>query len=165
MLVNATTASGVHQARDAVEDFEARFGVLYRRAYGVAYVIVGERAEAEDVAQEALARLVVRWRRAAPYADAWVVRVAGNLAIDRIRRRARQALLPAAAPREPDATRVDLQRALLGLTKRQREVVVLRYVADLPEVEVARLLGCSTGSVKTHAVRGLAALRTALVAE
>ena len=61
-----------------------------------------------------------------------------------------------------NAERVDLNRALGTLPPRQREVVLLRYVADLPELEVARQLECSPGTVKTHASRGLAALRAAL---
>ena len=52
--------------------------------------------------------------------------------------------------------------ALRRLPRRQREVVTLRYLADVPEAEVARLLGISAGSVKTHASRGLAALRLGL---
>ena len=59
------------------------------------------------------------------------------------------------------AQRVDLQRAL-ALSPKQREVVVLRYLVDLPEAEVAQTLGCSVGTVKTHASRGLAALRKSL---
>jgi DNA-directed RNA polymerase specialized sigma24 family protein len=51
---------------------------------------------------------------------------------------------------------------LRGLSRRQREVVALRYLADLPETDVARALGCSVGTVKQHASRGLAALRAAL---
>ena len=51
---------------------------------------------------------------------------------------------------------------LRSLSRRQREVVALRYLADLPEADVARALGCSVGTVKQHASRGLAALRVAL---
>ena len=58
--------------------------------------------------------------------------------------------------------RLDLQRALRDLPKRQRDVVVLRYVADQPEDAVAAALGVSVGTVKTHASRGLAALRARL---
>ena len=61
-----------------------------------------------------------------------------------------------------DAQRVDLQRALLALSPKQREVVILRYLVDLPEAEVAETLGCSVGTVKTHASRGLAAMRKSL---
>ena len=57
---------------------------------------------------------------------------------------------------------VDLQRALLALSPKQREVVVLRYLVDLPEAEVAKAMRCSVGTVKTHASRGLASLRRSL---
>jgi RNA polymerase sigma factor (sigma-70 family) len=52
---------------------------------------------------------------------------------------------------------MDLRSALQALPKRQREVVVLRYIADLSENQTAVQLGCSVGTVKTHAFRGLAA--------
>ena len=61
-----------------------------------------------------------------------------------------------------DAQRVDLQRALLALSPKQRDVVVLRYLVDLPEADVAKAMRCSVGTVKTHASRGLAALRRSL---
>jgi RNA polymerase sigma factor (sigma-70 family) len=91
-----------------------------------------------------------------------VAHVAGNLAIDRSRRRARTAALDPPIATSSIDERLDLQRALRALSKRQREVVVLRYLADLPEADVARALGCSVGSVKTHGSRGLAALRAAM---
>ena len=58
--------------------------------------------------------------------------------------------------------RLELVRLLRELPRRQRDVVVLRYVADLSEADVAAALGCSVGSVKRHAHRGLAALRVAI---
>jgi RNA polymerase sigma factor (sigma-70 family) len=61
-----------------------------------------------------------------------------------------------------DARRVDLHRALETLPKRQRDTVVLRYVVDLSEAETAEALGCARGTVKSHAARGLTALRAAL---
>jgi len=145
-----------------VDDFDAEFDNLWGRAYGVAYVVLGDRAESEDVAQETLARALVRWKKVSAYAEPWVVRVAGNLAIDRVRRQQRTRGLPASHVPGVDAQRVDLQRALLALSPKQREVVVLRYLVDLPEAEVAETLGCSVGTVKTHASRGLAALRKSL---
>jgi RNA polymerase sigma-70 factor (sigma-E family) len=149
--------------RNFVDDFDAEFDNLWSRAYGVAYVVLGNRAESEDVAQETLARALVRWKKVSAYAEPWVVRVAGNLAIDRVRRTQRARGLPAPADLPAlDAQRVDLQRALLALSPKQREVVVLRYLVDLPEAEVAETLGCSVGTVKTHASRGLAALRKSL---
>jgi RNA polymerase sigma factor (sigma-70 family) len=61
--------------------------------------------------------------------------------------------------------RQDLRRALAGLTTRQRAVLVLRYWEDLPEYEVAELLGCSVGTVKSTASRALAHLRARLTAQ
>jgi RNA polymerase sigma-70 factor (sigma-E family) len=146
--------------------FEERFEDLYARAYGVAFQLLGRRTEAEDVAQETLARCFVHWRRVGGYAEAWVVRVAGNLAIDTWRRRrivggpVDNSTSDVTTP-GPDPQRLDLHQALRRLSRRQREVLVLRFLADLPEAEVAQALGCSVGSVKQHAARGLAALRTA----
>ena len=145
-----------------MDDFDTEFDNLWGRAYGVAYVVLGDRGESEDVAQETLARALVRWKKVSAYAEPWVVRVAGNLAIDRVRTRQRVRGVLAADPPPLDAQRVDLQRALLALSPKQREVVVLRYLVDLPEAEVAQTLGCSVGTVKTHASRGLAALRRSL---
>jgi RNA polymerase sigma-70 factor (sigma-E family) len=147
--------------------FEEAFEDLYARAYGVAFQLLGRRSEAEDVAQETLARAFVRWRKIRSYAEAWVVRVAGNLAIDAWRRLRRvdtdatTERLGATAP-GPDEQRVDLHRALDNLSRRQREVLVLRFIADLPEADVAKALGCSVGSVKQHASRGLATLRNSM---
>jgi RNA polymerase sigma-70 factor (sigma-E family) len=145
--------------------FDDAFAELYRAAYKVAFRLLGDRAEAQDVAQEALARTYVRWRTVESYAAPWACRVATNVAIDRIRRGRRfsgdEAPERAAADAFSDE-RVDLQRALRTLPRRQRDVVVLRYLADQPEVAVARALGVSVGSVKTHASRGLAALRARL---
>ena len=150
--------------------FAQAFEDLYARAYGVAYQLLGRRSEAEDVAQETLARAFVRWRKIRSYAEAWVVRAAGNLAIDGWRRRQRvetdaDAGSRGAASPGPDGQRVDLHRALDTLSRRQREVIVLRFLADLPEAEVAKVLGCSVGSVKQHASRGLAALRTSMAVD
>jgi RNA polymerase sigma-70 factor (sigma-E family) len=144
--------------------FEEAFEELYVRAYGMAYQLLGRRSEAEDVAQESLARAFVHWRKIRSYAEAWVVRVAGNLAIDwwRRNRRLQHEDAPEAVTPGPDAQRVDLHRALRGLSRRQREVLVLRFLADLPEADVAKALGCSVGTVKVHASRGLAALRVSM---
>jgi len=145
--------------------FEEQFDDLYARAYGVAFQLLGRRSEAEDVAQETLARCFVHWRRIRDYAEAWVVRVAGNLAIDTWRRGRKVGgsidITADVTTPGPDPQRLDLHHALRRLSRRQREVLVLRFLADLPEADVAKALGCSVGSVKQHAARGLAALRTA----
>ncbi|MEJ7561806.1 MAG: SigE family RNA polymerase sigma factor [Ilumatobacteraceae bacterium] len=150
-----------------VAEFEELFGVAYRSAY----MILGDRGDAEDCAQEALARAMVRWRRVGKYGRPWVARVATNLAIDRTRRRKRTVLRPddgdLADPRG-DAfapQREELIAALRNLPRRQREAVVMRHVADLSEAETADALGCSVGTVKSTVSRGLASLRADLGGE
>ena len=161
-------------ARAAGTIFDDAYPDLYRSAYRVAFRLLGGREEAADLAQEACARAYARWNRVGGLdsPEAWVARVAGNLAIDAQRRRRtaarqsanHQAANPVAAI-APDGERVDLHRALRALPRRQRQVVLLRFVADLPEAAVAAALGCSVGTVKAHASRGLAALRSILELE
>jgi RNA polymerase sigma-70 factor (sigma-E family) len=145
--------------------YDERFEELAAIAYRVAYRMVGSREDARDLAQEAMARAFAHWRRASHHPEAWVSRVTANLGIDLLRRRGRlrpEAVGPSADHGPLAVERLELVRALADLPRRQRQVVVMRYLADLPEAEVARELGCSTGSVKQHASRGLASLRTAL---
>ncbi|MCU1356803.1 MAG: putative polymerase subfamily sigma factor [Acidimicrobiales bacterium] len=158
--------------------FDRSFDDLAALAYRVAYRLLGSRPEAEDVAQEAMTRAYARWRRVRGHAEPWVARVATNLALDSLRRRARrpESVVDLArstgedrgdrSDRRPSAEsaaidRIELGRLLAQLPRRQREVVVLRYLADRSEIDTASELGTSVGSVKQHAHRGLAALRTA----
>lgn len=150
------------------EGFSAAFPELYALSYQVAFRVLGDRGDAEDVAQEALARTVLRWARLASRPHGWVVRVSVNLAIDQYRRRRRAPVLGvggAGATDEHAAERLDLARALRALPRRQRQVLVLRYLADWSEREVARELGCSTGAVKAYGSRGVQALRRDLQGE
>jgi DNA-directed RNA polymerase specialized sigma24 family protein len=119
------------------------------------------------VAQETLASTLVRWSRLKDRPEGWVTRVASNLAIDRYRRRRR----PVPAMTGPVGLvdpflgeRGDLVVALRRLPRRQREAVVLRYLGDLSEAQVALEMGCSIGAVKSHGARGLHALRRQLSA-
>jgi RNA polymerase sigma-70 factor (sigma-E family) len=142
--------------------FELAFADLYRLAYRVAYRMLGDRAEAEDIAQETLARATLRWARLHERPEGWVSRVASNLAVDRYRHRRREPRFPSGPVGIVDdrtVERSDLVDALRRLPRRQREVVVLRYLADFSEIDVAMALGCSVGTVKTHGSRGLSALR------
>jgi RNA polymerase sigma factor (sigma-70 family) len=119
------------------------------------------------VAQEALARAHLRWGRLHERPEGWIVTVATNLSIDRLRRRRRLSALveePLAVVDIHRSERIDLARALRRLPRRQRQVVVLRYLADWSENDVATALGVSGGAVKSHASRGLAALRQQLEA-
>ncbi len=142
-------------------DFDEHFAELAGLAYQTAFRIVGSQAEAEDVAQETLAKALTRWKKIAGHARPWVCRVAGNEAIGIVRKRRP---LPDGIETTPDQTmqvhnRLEVQRLLLALPRRQREVVVLRYIGDLSEADTAAELGLSIGAVKTHAHRGLKSLR------
>jgi len=150
---------------DRASDFETRYDALRRVAYRPAYRLLGDRAAAEDVAAEALARAFARWSSVASHAEAWVVTVATNLALDVGRRRtqaasSRHQLVESAEPDHQIEVRMDLQRALLRLPRRQREVVALRFLGDFSERDTASALGLDVGTVKSHSARGLARLRT-----
>ena len=149
--------------------YDDNFGALYRIAFRVAYRILGQQAEAEDVAQETMAKAYSRWWRIRPDAARWVSKVSANGAIDAWRKRSRQDLtgedLVRSHDGEPIIERLALVDALSRLSRRQREVVVLRYLAGYPEADVAEILDCSVGTVKTHASRGLHSLRDTMSAD
>ncbi len=142
--------------------FDLAFERLYQLAYRVAFRMLGDRGDAEDVAQEALARAALRWNRLEERPEGWITRVASNLAIDRIRRRGRTSPSlnrPLGLVDPHIGERGDLVAGLRRLPRRQREAVVLRYLADFSEADVAVVMRCSEGTVKSHCARGLAALR------
>jgi RNA polymerase sigma-70 factor (sigma-E family) len=149
----------------AGSSFDDHIEQLNQLAYRAAYRLLGDRMEAQDIAQETLARAYVRWRRIHAYADRWVIRVASNQALGVLRRRRRSLRddEPSTDPLHDD--RMALADAIRMLPRRQREVVVLRYLADWSEAEVAERLGISPGSVKQHASRALSSLRVQLCHE
>ena len=140
--------------------FTDAFRDLYPRAFGLAYRMLGNRAAAEDIAAETMARAYVRWDRLDPDRRAgWILRVTSNQAIDLLRRKG-HTLQPGVIDLEDGtALRIALAAALAQLPRRQRESVALRYLSDLSELETAAALGIGVGSVKTHTHRGLASLR------
>jgi RNA polymerase sigma-70 factor (sigma-E family) len=153
-------------SEDRFADFaRSRWGRLVRLAYSLTLDV----GRAEDLVQESLAKLWIRWpqvRDGAP--EAYVRQTIVNAAISASRRRWKGEEphweLPEPPPVGPlESEAVDqrdwLRRGLAGLSVLQRAVVVLRYAEDMSERQVAEVLGISTGSVKTHAFRGLARLR------
>ena len=148
---------------DPATGFEEVYDSMRRSAYRAAYRLLGERTAAEDVAAEALARAYSRWSSVSGHAEAWVITVATNLALDVGRKRARAGalleLIDAGTVDHVD-TRLDLQAALRALPRRQREVVALRFLADFSEQATACALGLNVGTVKSHAARGLSRLRS-----
>lgn len=145
-------------------EFAAEFDRLFERAYAVARRLIGDPTAAEDVAAEALTRTYVHWNRVRgfEYRDAWVARVATNLAIKACRRRpaARESFTK--DPSDETTLRLALVDALARLPRRQREAVALRYLADLTIDDVALTLGVSAGTVKQSVHRALRTLRDQL---
>jgi RNA polymerase sigma factor (sigma-70 family) len=145
--------------------FDERFDALSVLAYRVAFRLLGNRADAEEVAQETLARAFARWRKVSAYDEPWVVRVATNVCIGRVRRHRPRVTFdetidrPAPGGEALSVQRLELVEALRALPQRQREVLALRDLADMSEADVAAALQLSAGSVKQHAHRGLGRLR------
>ncbi len=142
------------------------------RLVGLLTAMGGSAEDAEEVCQEAWARLVVRWDKVRGYDDpeAWVRGVAVRLLISRRRRRAVAArFLPVLASRDvvsvPSGDALDLSAALASLPLDQRAVVVLHHALDLPVEEVARVLEIPVGTVKSRLSRGRAALAAVLTEE
>jgi RNA polymerase sigma-70 factor (sigma-E family) len=141
----------------------------------VAVLLTGDWHAAQDLVQASLVKLYRAWPRLDTSADpdAYLRRIMVNTHRSwwraRWRREAPAAVLPEASSGEDIADRQALgalvRQALARLPRQQRAVLVLRYCEDLSEAEVAALLGCTAGTVKTHAHRGLHALRELLGGE
>lgn len=148
------------------------------RVYGFAARLLGDRAEAEDVAQEAMLRLwraAGVWRAGEAQLSSWLYRVTVNLCTDRQRSRARrraEALDDVAEPADDRADteaallnreRADaLQSALATLPDRQRQAVVLRHIEGLSNPEIAAILEVGVEAVESLTARGKRALTAAL---
>ena len=141
----------------------------------LARLLVDDVETAEDVVQEAFAQLHRRWgslrdpERALFYLRAAVANGSRNhLRSRRVRRlHAQDAPVPTASAETEALDRADHRAVLSHLRElpwRQRQVLVLRYYLDLSESEIADAMGISRGAVKSHASRGIAALRTTLEA-
>ncbi|MEW6155689.1 MAG: sigma-70 family RNA polymerase sigma factor [Actinomycetota bacterium] len=164
IVVEAVQLGSTASASD--EEFVALFHEYLPVVRQVARRIVGDEFLAEDVAAESFTRLYIRWTwmRRHPQPHAWLCRVATNLAIDRVRRQSPVVAPPPpeADPYEAIATRLALAAALGALPRRQRQIVALRFLADISVEDVATTLGISSGAVKSHCHRALESLRRAM---
>jgi len=130
-----------------------------------AYLLTGDLARAEDLVQEALVKVALRWRRLRdgnPTAYARTIIVRDNVSAWRRRRRevsVETVVGPSAVSSDPEAEMV-VRRALARLTPAQRAVVVLRHFDDLTERETADALGVAVGTIKSTNFAALARLRT-----
>ncbi|WP_433350790.1 SigE family RNA polymerase sigma factor [Microtetraspora malaysiensis] len=126
----------------------------------------GDQHFAEDLVQTALVKALAKWSRIDdPGAYVRQIMYRQRISWWRADRRRRETIVaeppdaPGADGIHPAELRIALRHALARLTRRQRAVLVLRYLEDLPEADVARLLGCSVGTVRSTAHRSLARLR------
>ncbi|QFQ98851.1 SigE family RNA polymerase sigma factor [Streptomyces phaeolivaceus] len=164
--------SGPHENPGPPEggDFAAYTTAAWPRLVRTAHMLTGDFHEAEDLVQTTLAKVYARWRRIPrDDVDFYVRRSLVNNNISRVRKRRVAHLLTPFLPErvherhaghaDSIAQRAAVTQALAELSARQRSVLVLRFWEDLSENEIAQLLGCSLGTVKTHVRRGLQALR------
>jgi RNA polymerase sigma-70 factor (sigma-E family) len=135
----------------------------------IAFLLTGDRHAGEDLVQDVLEQMYVRWRRIDGSPDAYARRALVNRSTNRWRWRGRrpEAALAHHDVAEPDHSEdVAIRHAVVGalrdLPPRQRAAVVLRYLEDLPVADVAKALDCSEGNVKSNTARGLERLRAVL---
>ena len=134
----------------------------------IAHALTGDRRNAEDLVQGALAKAYARWPRIHGDAEAYVRRIIYNDRASGWRRTGRhRELIVAEVPDRPRADRHDhdiaerlaVREALLALPPRQRAVLILRYLEDRSVQETAAVLGCRPGTVASQTSRALAKLR------
>jgi RNA polymerase sigma-70 factor (sigma-E family) len=157
--------------------FEAFIADATDGLFRTGHLMTGDAGAAEDLVQETFIRIARRWDRVRvmDHPVAYARRVLVNLAVTEAERRSRQRaeLTPqptgfesadqaAARALSEVEDRAEFRWALATLPPRERAVLVLRYWADLPTAEVAAILGCSTGTVKSSASRGAARLARVL---
>ena len=152
------------------EEFTAFYLATWPRLFRTTYAVAGDRQRTEDALQTAFAQAWSRWSRVSATDDpaAYVRRLAVNAAISGHRRAWTRR--ETSVPELPDAATTDeaplehhaTWRAVTDLPPRQRAVVVLRYYEGLSEREIADVLGCRPGTVKSQASAALSALRTRL---
>jgi len=166
-LPGSALAKGVAVSTGPDEEFDGFMRGRWPAMVRLAYALTGDAGHAEDLAQTAFARAYASWGRVrrAGDPDAYVRRIVINAHRSRFRKHRvseelRGDLTDAGGGLQPGPEgRSELLDALDRLGPRQRAVVVLRYWLDLSEAETAAALGCSVGTVKSQAARGLAALR------
>jgi RNA polymerase sigma-70 factor (sigma-E family) len=158
--------------RAAEAEFSAFVAERGHALFRTAYALAGNQHAAEDLLQVSLAKLVLYWNRVATDPEAYARRIIYREHISLWRRMWRRRESPTDAPPEARLAERDhagaaLDRVLLRdmlrtLPPRQRAVIVLRYLEDRSEQEVADILGCTTGTVGSQASRALAKLRASL---
>ena len=157
--------SGVDEPAVTAAVFREDFPVFYAREFhpvlGLAFVLLGDRSAAEDVAQEAFIAALRSWDRVAGLDDpgAWVRRVAANQSVSWFRRKTVEAKALLRLGRsdgqaaEISAETGELWDEVRHLPRRQAQAVALHYLDQRTIPEVGLILGCSENTVKTHLQR------------
>jgi RNA polymerase sigma-70 factor (ECF subfamily) len=148
----------------AGSDFDAFFAGYFDPVARALTITTGSRELAADATQEAFTKAYQRWRRVRSMdrPDGWVYVVAVRAARRAARRDRRLLAPPSSEGADPGGgvvTRVSVRDAIATLPPRQREAVVLRYLADLPLADVAEAMGCAVGTVKATLHQALTSLR------
>jgi RNA polymerase sigma-70 factor (sigma-E family) len=153
------------------QTFEAYAAATWPALYRYAYLLTGQPADAEDLAQQTLVKAYRSWDRVAASQSptAYLRRTLTNTFVSERRpKKRRLEVLTEAPPEDHQAAgggpedRMVLWPHVSSLAPRQRAVIVLRYYEGLSEQEIAEVLGCSRGTVKSSAHHALKALRAAL---
>jgi RNA polymerase sigma-70 factor (sigma-E family) len=165
MRIDTCVAHDVEEGDSGFHDYvTARSPALLRTAY----LLTGNRSDAEDLLQAALAKIYLAWRRIEDFSalDGYVRRAMVNTQISWWRRRRVEEYPTDEIPDQPVADHAgdselhdSLSRALRRLPERMRAAVVLRYYEDMSEAEIAGVLGVSLGTVKSTVSRAVAKLR------
>ena len=152
--------------------FEEYAGTAWPSLYRYAYLLAGNHADAEDIAQQTLLKAHRSWDRIQDSESpmAYLRRMLTNTYLSQRRPKGRRLELLTEAPPEPESApqaggpeeRMVLWPHVKSLPPRQRAVIVLRYYEDLSEQEIADALGCSRGNVKSTAHHALKTLRAVL---
>ena len=151
--------------------FEEYAGIAWASLYRYAYLLAGNHADAEDIAQQTLVKAYRSWSRVekSDSPAAYLRQILTNTYLSQRRPKARRLELLMDTPPETwqmpvggPEDRMALWPHVKSLPPRQRAVVVLRYYEDLTEQEIADVLGCSRGNVKSTAHHALKSLRAAL---
>ena len=161
------------QTWDADEAVTQLYAAQYRALVRLATLLLRDVGAAEEIVQDSFVAMHGSWRRLRDHdrALAYLRQAVVNRSRSALRHRTvEQRHAPAPMPDHASAEhgalealeRDDLIRALQRLPRRQREVLVLRYYVDLSEAQIADAIGISRGAVKSHASRGMAALRLSL---
>ncbi|MCM8816484.1 MAG: RNA polymerase sigma factor [Candidatus Omnitrophica bacterium] len=156
--------------QNGMENFEEFVRRYERMVYGIAYRFLNNHQDAEDVTQETflIAFRKLKELKKSGSLNAWVYKIALNATREVMRKKQRKKKLMDNITHQPripitsvgeSVTMIDINVILDKLSSQQKKVIELRYLKELKIKEISKILGCTTGTVKTHIFRGLKILK------